>query len=385
MRVSLFASLVLLVASTFPQASYAKCTTILGVRFCDAKPRSSGVSSAKINENKAIQTALNFFGFDVGTVDGQLGRGSKSAIMDYQAFLNYPVTGNLTDAERLFLVSSRDRALAGGTAQTQIAINSPGGIRGLLKTYKNETAVADSGGQAPVTKDIFAPTERAVSIANFCNQVTLNVSLNGGYATVNTMADPEEALGEQFCLARSFAIKRSNDLILSNAQGITSEQMKVACQSLVPSFSKQVSAISLGKPEEVLASTTQVILTSGRSPNEMVYLAEICLGIGYQTDDTPLALSSSLMLAALGKMPYAELMGHHLAKGFGTLQRNDLAAQWYGSAVDAVEGGQQAIFAPSQTERMQLIRLASGQIGSNSTPGGTENTFKMPTFGNTNE
>ena len=44
---------------------------------------------------REIQTSLNYFGFDAGRVDGQLGRRTGAAVSNYQAYLGYPVTGQL--------------------------------------------------------------------------------------------------------------------------------------------------------------------------------------------------------------------------------------------------------------------------------------------------
>lgn len=98
-------------------------------------------------EGREIQTSLNYFGFNAGTVDGQLGRQSRTAISDYQSYMGYTSSGQLTSFEKELLLRSYNRAQAGGD-QTfrQIAAN-PDGTRGLLKTYRAEFA----GGVTPGT------------------------------------------------------------------------------------------------------------------------------------------------------------------------------------------------------------------------------------------
>ncbi|NND20144.1 MAG: peptidoglycan-binding protein, partial [Silicimonas sp.] len=82
------------------------------------------VYSAQREENRQVQTSLNYFGFPAGSPDGVLGRNSRSAISQYQAHLGYPVTGYLTDYEKSFLLSSHNRAVAGGpVTHQQIAQN----------------------------------------------------------------------------------------------------------------------------------------------------------------------------------------------------------------------------------------------------------------------
>lgn len=89
-------------------------------------------------EGRQIQTSLNYFGFDAGTVDGQLGRKSKVAMSQYQAYLGYPATGSLTDYELDFLFASYQRAVASGPMATQQAMSNPDGTRGLLRIYMQE-------------------------------------------------------------------------------------------------------------------------------------------------------------------------------------------------------------------------------------------------------
>lgn len=91
-------------------------------------------------EGREIQASLNYFGFNAGTVDGQLGRRSRSAISAYQAYLGYPATGQLTPFEQNLLITSYNRAQAGGYAVTQQIAATPDGTRGLLKTYRAEMA-----------------------------------------------------------------------------------------------------------------------------------------------------------------------------------------------------------------------------------------------------
>ncbi|NSY37523.1 caspase family protein [Leisingera sp. ANG59] len=99
-------------------------------------PRRSRLPSTQ--EGRQIQQSLNYFGFPAGAVDGQLGRKSREAISTYQAYLGYPVTGQLNDFEKDLLVSSFQRAQASGYLATQQAMAHPDGPRGLLKIYLAE-------------------------------------------------------------------------------------------------------------------------------------------------------------------------------------------------------------------------------------------------------
>ncbi|WP_297341834.1 caspase family protein [Pseudophaeobacter sp.] len=99
--------------------------------------RRTGNSAAR-TQNRETQTSLNYFGFPAGSPDGVMGRKSRAAISQYQAYLGYPSTGQLTEYERGFLNSARQRALASGFQATQQASAHPDGSKILLKIYMNE-------------------------------------------------------------------------------------------------------------------------------------------------------------------------------------------------------------------------------------------------------
>lgn len=347
-------------------------------------------------EGREIQTSLNYFGFNAGSVDGQLGRRSRTAISQYQVYMGYPATGQLTAFEQSLLVGTYNRALAGGYAFTQQAATHPDGTRGLLKLYRAELAGPLTTQQAalpattttvvaPVTEFATAETDdlpqlpsfmgasSGRSLASHCNTISLLTNTNGGFTTVETMSDPNFALNEQFCLARTYAIAQGEDLA-SRVQGYTPQQIEQQCESLAPAMKGFVSALSLQPQQVVVQDVASFILGTGMSPEQLKGTAQICLGVGYRKDDMDVALGSALMLYALGEGVYGELMGHHLSQGFGTARRSDLALVWYEKGLEAGMNGAPAVFAPGQPERNDLIRKASMQIG-----GGNQATNTMST------
>ena len=56
---------------------------------------SSGMSAETRAKNKELQESLNYFGFDVGTPDGVLGRRTGTAISQYQACIGKSIPGEL--------------------------------------------------------------------------------------------------------------------------------------------------------------------------------------------------------------------------------------------------------------------------------------------------
>ena len=221
-------------------------------------------------EGRNIQASLNYFGFNAGGVDGQLGRQSRAAISNYQAYLGYPATGQLSPFEQNLLVTSYNRAQAGGYAVNQQIAQNPEGTRGLLKVYRQELAggpvtapgativvapqaVAPVGTTTTTTVVATTPTAPAAapaapetttaaaalpnflgngggqSLASHCNTVSLLTNSNGGFTTAASMTDPNVALNEQFCLARTYAIAKSEDMI-AKVQGFTSDQIAAQCK-----------------------------------------------------------------------------------------------------------------------------------------------------------
>ncbi|KIC40818.1 peptidoglycan-binding protein [Ruegeria sp. ANG-R] len=334
------------------------------------------------------QTALNYFGYNAGRVDGQVGRGTRSAIERYQVSMGYPVSGyDFQPYQRDFLMQAYYWAISGGQATTQLS-GQP-----LLMAYRRQVqtgsalaAAPQAPAQAPTpTIPVAVPqaqepepeattTEAASSslpslfsggtggpsLANRCSGVMLQTSTNGGYTTLSNMTDADFALSEQFCLARSYAMARGEDLI-QDVQGLTPDQVSAQCDSYGEMLAPQVDALSLSSKADAETQMRKLALDSGLSPNDLAATSKVCLAIGYRQDNMDTAVGSALMLVAMGEPAYGELIGHHLREGFGVQERRDLAMQWYDASLSALDAGSQAVFLPSQTDRPQLLRAAMVQ------------------------
>ncbi|MBI1219234.1 MAG: peptidoglycan-binding protein [Rhodobacteraceae bacterium] len=344
------------------------------------------VSSGQRADNVQVQTALNYFGFPVGGADGVLGGQSRAQIAQYQAFLGYPATGDLTPFQHDLLVNGYNRAIAGGSATMQQAAANPMGSRGLLITYRDEMA----GVNQPPAKALMQPapdvTETAqpqlmqpaapaantmatlpnfgagavmtVSLASQCSKIGLTTASNGGFITVANMTDPNAALAEQFCMARTYAISQGEEM-QAKVQGFTPDQIAQQCQGFAPAMKDYIGELATKPRDAVLSDVNGFVNHSGMAPAQLDATAKICLSVGYRTDNMDVALASGLLLVALGNKPYAELIGHHLSQGFGTTTRPDMALSWYQMSLDALAAGQPAVFAPGQPERAMLIRKAA--------------------------
>ncbi|AXI41827.1 peptidoglycan-binding domain-containing protein [Sulfitobacter sp. SK011] len=362
------------------------------------RKKSTRSSIPSTQEGRNIQASLNYFGFNAGAVDGQLGRQTRNAVSQYQAYLGYPVTGQLSAFENNLLISSYNRAQAGGYAVQQQVASTPDGTRGLLKTYRSEMAGHSPAAAAPTTTIVVAPqavpqtttptfaataaaaaplagaaTSAAASttglpnflgagtqasLASHCNTVSLITNTNGGFTTLASMSDPNVALNEQFCLARTYAIARSEELV-GQIQGFTPDQIATQCAGFGPAMKDKVASLSLKPRDAVVADVSSFVLSTGMSPAQLQGTAKICLGVGYRTDNMDVAVGSALLLYAIGEGVYGELMGHHLSQGFGPAKRVDMAASWYEAGLAAADSGAAAVFVPGQPERTELIRQAS--------------------------
>jgi peptidoglycan hydrolase-like protein with peptidoglycan-binding domain len=366
--------------------------------------KSSAVSSAEREANREVQTALNYFGFPVGTPDGAIGPKSRAAISTYQATLGYPATGQLTEYERNLLVTAYYRGMSGGPQVTQTTATHPLGIKGLLIVQRDEMAGVAPVVAPPVETFVATPaapegaplvrgsvaaataaalpklmpedapaTEAAaaegalpsfmgtgavqVSLASHCNKVGLITNGNGGYTTAAAMTDPNFALSEQFCLARTYAMSQGEEIAASVA-GFTPDQISQQCLAFGDVLAEHVAALSLQPVDQVQAGVTAFVAQSGMSPVQLSGTAKVCLGVGYTTDNMDVAIGSALLLTAMGERGYAELLGHHLSQGFGTTVRPDLAMGWYDMGVAAMGQGQ-AVFAPGMADRPEIIQKAS--------------------------
>ncbi len=356
-----------------------------------AAPRSN-VSSAQRAKNKEVQVALNYFGYNVGTPDGAIGPKSRAAISQYQALLGYPATGQLTETEQTLLLAAYARGMAGGAVVMQTIGSHPMGVRGLLLMQRDEMTGAAAPGlmavapapaplmpSAPILAAPALPGLAAsepvnvaatpalpsfmpsgatqISLGSHCNKISLMTNTNGGYITVANLSDPAFALGEQFCLARTYAMAKGEELQAKIA-GFTPAQIAEQCAGFGPYLAPLVAGTATKGRDATLAEVKSFNASSGMLPDQLAGTARICLGVGYTTDEMDVAVGSALILTALGEEAYGELVAHHLAQGFGMAANVDRALEWYDPAIAAMESGG-AVFAPGLAERPALIRTAA--------------------------
>ncbi|WP_172299988.1 peptidoglycan-binding domain-containing protein [Pseudoruegeria sp. HB172150] len=317
--------------------------------------------------NRVTQTSLNYFGFNAGGADGVFGPQTARAVSSYQAFLQFPVTGQLTPFQREVLVGAYNRGQVGDYATMQLVSTDPMGARALLIAQRDMMTGKPpaSGGGAPVTTMASAESDAPPAaeapatpetpplvglpvipvptgngqLAAFCSSPTVT----GPRITPVSMTDPKPALEQVFCGARAEAIDDSTGLA-NSVQGVTLADIEAQCEQLGPVMASYVTSL-YGKPRaDVIGDVTGFVSSSGTDSAQLASTAKICLGIGYRKDNMNVALGSGLLLVALGQPAYGELMGHHLYHGFGTAANQDRAMDWLIWTTDELANGATPVF-----------------------------------------
>ncbi|MFW8634495.1 peptidoglycan-binding domain-containing protein [Cribrihabitans pelagius] len=250
-----------------------------------------------------------------------------------------------------------------GPAEPSGAGEDTSGQGGLQEASTGPAATAPSGSLSGIT--LFAPpatqSAPAASLTSHCGKVNLVTATNGGFVTAAAMTDPELALGEQFCLARSYALSRG-EALAAKVLGLDQAHTDTQCDAFGPALEPVLARLHSAESAAVMQDV-QVIVQRARIPaQQLAHTAAICLFSGYRRDDMDVALAAALLLTVSGQRPYGELVGHHLALGFGTPGSAARAGEWYAMAQDALDGGARPVFAPGQPERSGVIRAATAAL-----------------------
>lgn len=376
----------------------------------------SGVSSAQRQENRNVQSALNSFGFPVGTVDGSLGPKSRSAIGNYQAYMGFQSTGYLDNYQKGVLLDGYGRMQAGG-GQAFPQVVAAEGTKGLLKAFQDPSYAQRFGAstfpnpqqaqgqqvatpQAPFgapqnfgvtpnvpqplpnTTQVVAPTpapapiaplmipplapvgQVAKSMAERCELVGLMTQTNQGMVQAATMSDADQALSEQFCEARSYAISAGQSYAAQLR--VSDDQLTATCNQISEAMQPARDMVNTATATAVQAKVAEINAQIGLADTSTAAAyGQLCLGIGYRQDDPEVALSGAMLAYAVGQLPYAEMLAHHMREGFGLVSNAGGSVAWYDTALSALEQGAAPVFLPSKSpQRVSVMRAAikSGQL-----------------------
>jgi len=373
---------------------------------CGPKCRAKVAARA---HNRETQVALNYFGYDAGTPDGVVGKGTRAAVSRFQTSMGYAPSGYIQENERAFLVSSYHRGIAGaqvGSPQLLASFKQPNNTGTLvgapdaqpLNQQPQQAAIEPPKQPQPQpqpqqqsTTQVIVQTQPSadvpveevsqglaalnflgatpqISMTNHCNRTSLITNSNGGFVNVSNITDASFALDEQFCLARTYMITASEQM-LASAQGVSTEHVQKQCEAFAPAMRPYASGIVSKPIEQSLSELQAYVASTGMNPAALAANSKVCLGLGYRVDDPEVALASALVLVGLGETSYTEMLGHHVLNGFGTSARTDRAVDWYKTAVMALEQGVTPVVSPGNTQRPALLKMATLRLAGS---GGTK-------------
>ncbi|PCH66744.1 MAG: hypothetical protein COC12_12515 [Rhodobacteraceae bacterium] len=348
--------------------------------------------NAQRAQNRQVQTALNYFGYNVGTVDGSIGRNTRNGIARFQGDMGFTADGRMDDYERDFLINSQQRAEVSANVAPYNSILASQGRYGLLRTFRNEqlgiatTVAAPAPAPVPVPAPAPAPAkavpapatlpafnfaESKRSISAVCNEINVLTAANGGITSAARVTDAEFTLNEQFCLARTHALAESA-AIVATIPDLTEPQVEAQCKGLTQAVAPQLTALDVVSPGAVINATSIFMQDSGQPMDRLISGGKVCLGVGYRTDDAEMALASAVLLSAGGELGYAEIVSHQMREGFGTKRATpQQASKWMSLAMDAMSGGGAMVLGQSQ-DRMAVLQVASTLAG--------QTTSALPVF-----
>ncbi len=303
-----------------------------------ARDRQAAAAAAQAQRraNREIQTALNFFGFNVGVVDGIAGRNTRSAIGDFQQVLGLDRTGRLARSERDFLLNAYTVISTGDSEMNWQILANADGVQGMLKSlYLEENPFAQV--------EILMAEPNRDSMRAFCVNIDASSTI--------------ELVKAQFCNLRQLLIDQANYLAESGPDPQNLSYYVANCASLSDQVSFVVLDIRLGIPSEI-KQTLNLWQQSSEMPGEqLLRLARICLGAGYGYEDASLTLASALVLSVLDEPTYTELTGYHIAFGIGYEGSGDfaLAQSWLEMAAQDHLGQELVLTGQSGEKRSEIV------------------------------
>lgn len=352
-------------------------------------PKNTAAYSAQRAQNRQVQTALNYFGYNVGAVDGSIGRNTRSGIARFQSDMGFHADGRMDGFERDFLLSSQQRAAASGNVAPYNTILATQGRGGLLRTFRNEqlgiapvtAAVAPAPVPVPVPKAVATKAETGTlpefnfaqpsrSLSAHCNEINVLTAANGGVQSATRISDPEFALNEQFCLSRTHAMAEAAT-IEATIPNMSPAQVEAQCQGLAQAVAPQVKTLATDRPDEVINATSSFMNDSGQPVERLISGGKVCLGVGYRTDDAEMALASAALLAAGGQLGYGEIVSHQMREGFGIARSSpQKAGAWMTLALNAMSGGSPMVLgqSPDRIAVLSAAMKSRGQSGQAALP-----------------
>ncbi|MEM0936005.1 MAG: peptidoglycan-binding domain-containing protein [Pseudomonadota bacterium] len=234
----------------------------------------------------------------------------------------------------------------------------------IVRNMPEQTPPAISTGQGQIAS--LAPIERigevTVSMEEHCDFVKLSTQTNGGQILANAMTDPDQALGEQFCDARTYLMGQvSSTLSVARA---SEEELMASCETISSAMDPLRGTLAGKSLDGVIAEASGVSGSFGLTdPAAASEYGAVCIGLGYRNNDPDVALSGALMLVGAGRLPFAEMVAHHAREGFGTPENNEVAMSWYAVGLESIGRNEAPAVLPSQSiQRTAIISAAVSMV-----------------------
>lgn len=353
----------------------------------------TGVSSVTREQNRAVQSALNFFGFDAGTPDGALGPRSRNAISAYQIYLGYPATGQITEIERQILTTAHQRAQLGGPQVTRITSRHRDGMRGLLEAQRDEmqggrsrTAgayglppeVADAVDEIAASSDPTA--EQLVQRTGFVQLADLNGDGRNDYILDTSLTGSAFWCNAQACTVQVFVSTPDgyarNDFRTIDATPAAFDCLQSSCRLNSPSAPVAVAApVAPAGPLAPPVSTAIPLVPNPAAPAGGATVAAMPNFLGGGAAPTPVSLAShcnrvSLITSSNGGLTDINTMTDPvftlneqfcLARGYAIAEGEAILAQYPGVAPQAV-AEQCGVLATSMQANIAALSLQSRDV-----------------------
>jgi peptidoglycan hydrolase-like protein with peptidoglycan-binding domain len=310
----------------------------------------------------AIQRALNAFGFDTGTPDGRMGRGTRAAIARYQQSIGEPATGDLTDGQQSRLLAAYAQRDQDKTAPTQTSK-----IDALFAAIGANPAAA-AGATSPIsglglpnvagTAAVGSPT----TMSALCRTDSMTAALKE-----SAKAGPFDSklVPDQFCVARTHVLAEAAETfkaLSSQADAVKPELIRAECQRFAESKQAEVASLTGTAPAEF--AHRYLDKAGGADPEReaAVVNSRICLGFGYADDKSDVVLASALVLVGLGETAYGEVIAASFATGIGVSKDVDRAVKWLEFAATQIEAGAEPLVHSDGGLRSKILRLVAKEL-----------------------
>ena len=295
-------------------------------------------SSAQRQANQALQTALNFFELDAGTVDGILGQRSREAIKRFQTLMADEPTGRLSTSQQQFLLSAYEQASQSNENLQQKLSMGLISAEDILLAIKHGT---------PLTTALPAPPTGPLSMRNLC----INIQA----------ASPLDLVKAQYCNLRQLSMEHGDYLLETALNADMLEPVVAGCQALTTELRPQFTSLTAMAQEAAIDEMTLMVDGAQTSGKKLSRQAQTCLGLAYQHDDSEAAFAALLLLSGLKDAVYIELTGYHIAFGLGPESQDPASAySWAEAALANLPESDVSLTAQTSAQRGKILSDVMG-------------------------